>query len=58
MNKSSKRITEAHVSNTNMPMGDYYGTGIKQKTCTLRDDYMGRTNSNPNSLKTPPRSLA
>jgi len=49
---------EAHVSNTGMPMGDYYGMGIKAKVGTVRQDYMGMTPGKPKSLGKPPKSLA
>jgi len=48
-----------HVSHTSMGMGDYYGTGIKQKLGTMRDSYTPPVNAtNKKSLKEAPRSLA
>lgn len=52
-----KKSVEAHVSKTKKPMGDNYGTGIKQKVGRLRDGL----DSQPVSFKKmgrPPKSLA
>lgn len=48
-----------HVSNTSLGMGDYYGTGIKQKIGKVRDSYtpMARPASKK-QLKIPPKTLA
>ncbi len=56
--KKSKGIKNAHTSNSKHGMGDYYGTGIKNKVGRMREEMM--TNSMPSSkkTKTPPRSLA
>jgi len=56
--KKSSNNTEAHVDHTRYGMGDYYGTGVKQKIGTVRQDYMGNISSVPKKLKTPPKSLA
>jgi hypothetical protein len=56
--KSIKRTPEAHVSNTKMPMGDYYGTGIKQKVGRIREDYMGTTPISNKKMGKPPKALA
>jgi len=56
--KPLKRVRETHVSNTKMPMGDYYGSGIKQKVGRLRDDYMGTSTTTSNKTGKPPKSLA
>jgi hypothetical protein len=56
-NKSSKGLKQAHTSNAKKGMGDYYGTGIKQKMGRLRDGL----DSQPSSYKKlgkPPKSLA
>jgi hypothetical protein len=49
---------EAHVSNTGVPSGDYYGVAIKNKVGRMRDDYMGMTPGKPKSIGKPPKSLA
>lgn len=52
-----KKIKEAHVSNTKLPYGDYYGTGIKNKTGRLRESYL--TPDIPlKKIANPPRKLA
>lgn len=55
--KPLKNTTEAHVSKTNQGMGDYYGTGIKQKVGRMREG-MGMIEVTPKNLKKPPKSLA
>lgn len=56
--KGKVKHKEAHVMPTKYGMGDYYGTGIKAKVGTVRDDMMGTTATTPKKLKTPPRSVA
>lgn len=56
--KKIENNTEAHVDHTRYGMGDYYGTGIKQKVGTIRQEYMGLSSPNPKKMKTPPKSLA
>lgn len=57
--KSGKvKHKESHVIPTKYGMGDYYGTGIKQKVGRIREDYMGTTSVTPVKLKKPPKSLA
>jgi len=56
--KSGSKYKEAHVMNTKYGMGDYYGTGIKQKIGRIRDDSMGMTALTPKKLKIPPKSVA
>lgn len=34
------KVSTAHTSKTKKPMGDYYGTGIKQKVGKSRSDSM------------------
>ena len=55
--KTGKKVQEAHVSNTKYGMGDYYGTGIKQKMGTIRDG-LGIVQTPPAKLRKPPKSLA
>jgi len=52
------KSVEAHTMHTKYGMGDYYGTGIKQKVGRMRDDSMGMTALPPKKLKTPPKNLA
>lgn len=46
-----------HVSHSSMGMGDYYGTGVKQKVGRIREGY-GQNPVSPENLKKPPKSLA
>lgn len=48
---------EAHTSNTKYGMGDYYGTGIKNKVGRMRDG-AGQYPVAAKKLKRPPKSLA
>lgn len=56
--KPLKRTQEAHVSNTKAPMGDYYGSGIKQPVGRMRDDYMSGAPMSDKKMGKPPKSLA
>jgi hypothetical protein len=56
--KKLKPTKAVHTSMSTKGMGDYYGTGIKQKQGRIRDDYMGTISMTPKALKKPPRSLA
>lgn len=47
-----------HVSHSSMGMGNYYGTGVKQKIGKMRSDSVGFRPATPKQLKTPPKSLA
>lgn len=49
-----------HVSNTKYGMGDNYGSGIRNKLATIRDDSytIGYKKVDKKGLKTPPKSLA
>lgn len=55
--KSLKPTKEWHSSNKKFGMGDYYGTGIKQKVGRIREGY-GQNPITPAKLKKPPKSLA
>ncbi len=48
---------EWHASSAKVGMGDFYGTGIKQKVGRVREDYMSNPISNKKMGK-PPKSLA
>lgn len=55
--KPPKRTKEAHTAPTKYGMGDYYGTGIKQKMGRVRDNYVDYPVASKN-LGKPPKSLA
>lgn len=57
--KKTKSPKTAHTSNSKVGMGDYKGTGVKNKTGTIRDIYA--IDYQPMSSKKmgkPPKSLA
>ena len=56
--KKLKKGKEWHASSAKTGMGDYYGSGIKQRQGRIRDDYMGTISMTPKQLKKPPKSLA
>ncbi len=49
---------EAHTSPTKIGMGDNYGSGIKNKVGTMREDSMGMNAVPKKSLSKPPKKLA
>lgn len=50
---------QAHTPMTQRGVGDYYGTGIKQKVGKMRDSYMvDSMPMSPKKMKTSPKSLA
>ena len=51
------KSVEAHCMHTKYGMGDYCGTGIKQKVGRMREDYSGMSGMTPKKLKTPPKSV-
>lgn len=51
------RAKESHASPMKKGMGDYYGSGIKQKSGKPRDSYM-QAPVPKDKLKSPPKSLA
>jgi len=54
--KRLKPSKPAHTANTKFGMGDYYGTGIKQKVGRSRDDLV---NMSPlKKMGKPPKNLA
>lgn len=57
MNDKPKFNKNAHTPNTKFGMGDYYGTGIKNKM-GRSIDIMGLSPTNPKKMKKPPKSLA
>lgn len=47
----------SHTQNTQFGMGDYYGTGVRNKVGKMRD-VMGQKSLSQSKLNTPPKSLA
>lgn len=56
-NNSKKPYKTAHTSQSPKGLGDYYGTGIRQKLGTMREG-LGMEELSPAKLKKPPRSVA
>jgi hypothetical protein len=57
--KSPLKPFEAHVSNTKKPMGDFYGTGIKQPMGKQRaQSPFAEPPLSRKQSKTPPKALA
>ena len=52
-----KTPMNAHTPKTQLGMGDYYGTGVKQKIGRVREDFMGMLDMPPKKLSTPPRQV-
>ena len=55
--KKVKSNQSAHTSNSKMGMGDYYGTGVKQKVGRIVSNFDSAPVSNKKMGK-PPKSLA
>lgn len=53
-----KKTRFAHTDNTKYGMGDNYGTGVRAKLGTMRDDSMGMVKLSKKKIGTPPKSLA
>lgn len=51
-------IKTAHTSNSKIGSGDYYGSGIKNKTGRVIEDMINYSPITKKSLKKPPKSLA
>jgi hypothetical protein len=48
-----------HCSRSSLGMGDYYGSGLRQKLGRVRESYYSESNPTPPSkLKIPPKNLA
>jgi len=56
MKKPKTVKKEWHAASSKIGMGDFHGSGIKQKVGRLRESYVDI--QKPNSLKKPPKSLA
>jgi len=57
MKKKPKPSKNAHTDNTKYGMGDFYGTGVKNKIGKVID-VMGMSPLTSKKLKKPPKSLA
>lgn len=55
--KKLRRTKEAHVADTKYGMGDFYGSGIKQKVGRIRDTFDGSVSTSKKTGKVP-KSLA
>lgn len=56
--KASKKSSgDSHVSHTSMGMGDYYGTGVKQKVGKMRSPTVNMSPGTKKQIKTPPRMV-
>lgn len=49
---------EAHTAPTMVGVGDYYGTGVKNKLGRMRSNTVGYSPLTPKQQGMPPRSLA
>lgn len=56
--KQKKSSGDWHCSFDSMGMGDYYGTGIKNKVGKVRENTVGFIPVSPKKLRIPPTSLA
>jgi hypothetical protein len=54
---SPKALKSAHTSNSKIGMGDYYGSGVKQKMGKVKEG-LGTSSMSPKKLGKPPKSLA
>jgi hypothetical protein len=52
-----KKPRFSHEANTKYGMGDNYGTGIRQKLGTVRDDTVGMKKLSKKQMENPPRSV-
>jgi len=55
--KSKKKTSEWHAPKSPKGMGDYYGTGVRQKMAISRDILLNEQVTSGN-LKKPPKTLA
>lgn len=56
-NASPKASKEWHTSPTQTGMGDYYGSGIKNKVGKIRFDSMSQSNGKVPKMKNPAKSM-
>jgi len=58
-NGDKKRSSgDSHCDFNGLGMGDYYGSGIKNKVGRMREDSLGMNAVSRKKLKQPPKSLA
>lgn len=55
--KKAKGYKEAHSANTKFGMGDYYGSGVRAKLGSMRDDSVGMAKLSKKQIGTPPKSV-
>jgi len=55
--KNKTKNHESHTSPTRFGMGDYYGSGVKQKMGRMRDDTLGYIPVSKRQMGTPPKSV-
>ena len=55
--KPAKGLKNAHTSNAKIGMGDFYGSGVKQKVGRMREDMLN-TSVSRKKMGKPPKSLA
>lgn len=55
--KKDKKYKQAHTDNVKNGMGDYYGSGVRQKVGRMRDG-VGAQVLSKSKLGKPPKSLA
>ena len=56
--KNSKPSADWHCSRDSVGVGDYYGTGVKNKVGKMRSDSVGIVPVSKKGLNRSPRSLA
>lgn len=52
-----KKPRFSHTDNTKYGMGDNYGTGVRAKLGSVRDDTVGMKKLSKKQIRTPPKSL-
>jgi len=55
--KKGKRFAVAHTPRSPQGLGDFYGTGVRQKIGRMREG-MGMVEVSKKGMKTPPKSLS
>lgn len=53
-----KALKNAHTPNVKFGMGDYYGSGIKNKIGKMREGSVGMAYITPKKLGKPPKKVA
>jgi hypothetical protein len=57
-NSNKTKSVESHCMHTKYGMGDYYGTGVKQKVGRMREDSMNYSSITSKQFGKAPKSLA